>query len=526
MTEAKSDEEAAKSWPFQEARALAAHVREVPADTPIIFETGYGPSGLPHIGTFGEVARTTMVRRAFEALTGRPTRLIAFSDDMDGMRKVPDNVPQQDMMAAHLQKPLTQVPDPFGTHDSFAHHNNARLRGFLDSFGFDYEFVSATEAYRTGRLDAVLRRSLERFDDIMEIVLPTLGPERRRTYSPFLPISPTTGRVLQTPTLERDLATGAIAFEDEDGVVKTAPVTGGAVKMQWKVDWATRWAALGVHYEMAGEDLTESVKLSSRIVRVLGGKPPAGFLYQLFLDENGEKISKSKGNGLTIEEWLRYGPEEALSLFMFQRPKAAKKLHFDVIPKSTDDYLNHVRSVRDADGAARLDNPAWHIHSGAPPTEDRSPISFAVLLNLVSAADADDPAALWGFIGRYAPDASPQTHPFLDRLVAKAVAYYRDHVKASKRRRAPTAQERAAMTDLLARLDALSANERDPETIQTEVFAAGKAHDFDPLRAWFQGLYETLLGQSSGPRFGSFAAVYGLEETKALLRDALARESA
>ncbi|MEL7028531.1 MAG: lysine--tRNA ligase [Pseudomonadota bacterium] len=514
--------QAAKSWPFQEARALIKRLGEDASNAPVLFETGYGPSGLPHIGTFGEVARTSMVRRAFEELTGRPTRLICFSDDMDGMRKVPSNIPNPEKLEAHLQKPLTSVPDPFGTHESFAAHNNARLRAFLDQFGFEYEFVSATESYRSGAFDAMLRRMLEVYDEVMEIILPTLGQERRVTYSPFLPISPSTGRVLYVPILERDAAAGEIVFEDEDGARVTTSVGGGAVKLQWKADWAGRWYALGVDYEMAGEDLTESVRLSSKIVRALGARPPAGFNYQLFLDENGEKISKSKGNGLTIEEWLRYASPESLSLYMFQSPKKAKKLYFDVIPKAVDDYWTHLDNYLGAEDAARLDNPAWHVHGGAPPNE-ASPITFALLLNLVSAANAHDKTTLWGFISRYAPGAAPETHRALDRMTDYALAYYEDFVKPAKRYRAPDDMERAAMEDLAARLDALSADETDAETLQTEVFSAGKSQAFDNLRDWFKALYEVLLGQTQGPRFGSFVAIYGVRETSKLIRDALAR---
>ncbi|MEM1102569.1 MAG: lysine--tRNA ligase [Pseudomonadota bacterium] len=513
----------AKSWPFQEARALLKRLEREESDAPVLFETGYGPSGLPHIGTFGEVARTSMVRRAFMELSDRPTKLICFSDDMDGLRKVPENVPRQEMLSEHLQKPLSAVPDPFGEHESFAAHNNARLRGFLDQFGFDYEFRSATEQYRSGVFDAMLRRMLERYDDVMDIILPTLGEERRATYAPFLPISPSTGRVLYVPMLERDARRGEVVFEDENGERVTTSVDGGAVKLQWKADWAGRWYALGVDYEMSGEDLTESVRLSSRIVKALGGRPPAGLSYQLFLDENGEKISKSKGNGLTIEEWLRYASPESLALFMYQAPKKAKKLYFDIIPKTVDEYWSHLANYREAEAAKRLDNPAWHVHSAAPP-EAETPVSFALLLNLVSAANASDKETLWGFISRYAPEASPDTHPALDALAGYAIAYYEDFVRPTKRYRQPTAMERAALEDLAARLSSEAAASMDAEALQTEVFSAGKTQDFENLRDWFKAIYEVVLGQTQGPRFGSFAAIYGPSETSQLIEDALGRE--
>jgi lysyl-tRNA synthetase class 1 len=493
-----------------------------------VFQCGYGASGLPHIGTFGEVARPTMVRTAFRALTedAIPTRLIVVSDDMDGFRKIPDNVPNRAMLEEDRDKPVTSVRDPFGEHESFGAHNNARLRAFLDGFGFDYEFFSATEGYKSGRFDATLLKALERFDAIQAVMLPTLGEERRATYSPFLPISPKTGRVLQVPTLERRLDRGAIVFRDEDGTLTEVPVTGGRVKMQWRPDWAMRWTALGVDYEMSGKDLIDSVKVSNKIVRILGGEPPEGFHYELFMDENNQKISKSKGNGLTMEEWLRYGTPESLAYYMFQSPKSAKRLHFDVIPKATDEYLQQLdalnRKKAEGEGGAQLDNPAWHVHRGNPPPKG-SPVSFSLLLNLVSAADASTKDILWAFIGRYIPGATPQSEPLLDKLAGYAINYYEDFVKPAKTFRAPTGQERGAMQDLVARLKALPAGS-DGEAIQNAVFEAGKAGGFEPLRAWFTALYEVLLGQSQGPRFGSFVAIFGIDRTVALIERALSGE--
>ena len=517
-----------KAWPFEEARKLARRFASAPPEKGYaLFETGYGPSGLPHLGTFGEVARTTMVRHAFETISDIPTKLLCFSDDMDGLRKVPPNVPNPELLAEDLNLPLSRVRDPFGTHASFAAHNNARLRAFLDRFGFDYEFASATEYYRAGRFDAMLLRVLERFDEVMAIMLPTLGgvnQERRETYSPFLPISPKTGHVLQVPTLERNVARGTIVYAEPDGERVEVPVTGGQVKLQWKPDWAMRWAALGVDYEMFGKDLIPSADLGAKICRALGERPPEPFQYEHFLDAEGQKISKSKGNGISIEDWLSYASPESLSLFMYQKPRTAKRLHWGVIPKTVDEYHQHLRAYPGQETDQQLGNPAWHIHAGNPPASEMA-VPFAMLMNLASAASAHDKEVLWGFIRRYAPEATPETHPVLDAAAGHAVKYFEDHVAPTKHYRAPDARERAALTDLRDRLAAHD-GPGDAESLQTIVFAVGNAHRFEPLRDWFKAIYEVLLGASQGPRFGGFIAIFGVEETVALIDRGLAGELA
>ena len=515
---------AARAWPFEEARKLIARFKDGPPTKGyVLFETGYGPSGLPHIGTFGEVVRTTMVRQAFRRMSDLPTRLFAFSDDMDGLRKVPDNVPNPEMLREYLGMPLTRIPDPFGKFESFGAHNNAMLRRFLDGFGFDYEFQSSTDWYMSGRFDAALIDVFERYDEVMGVMLPTLGDERQQTYSPFLPLSPKTGRVLQVPILERKRESHSVVFRDEDGTLAEQPITGGRCKLQWKPDWAMRWHALGVDYEMSGKDLIPSVELGNKICRILGSRAPEGFNYELFLDERGQKISKSKGNGLSVDEWLKYAPAESLSLFMYQKPRAAKRLYFDVIPRAVDDYLTFLEKFPAESPAQQLENPVWHIHDGHPP-KGGLPIGYGILLNLASVAHASDKAALWGYISRYVPDANPKNQPFLDRLVDHALAYYRDVVVPTRRYRAPSEMEKAALADLLAELSALPAN-TPAEEIQNHIYAVGKRHPFADLRAWFQALYETLIGQSTGPRMGSFIALYGIRETAALIQRVLAGEN-
>jgi lysyl-tRNA synthetase class 1 len=512
-----------KAWPFEEARRiLARYDRTPPAKGYVLFETGYGPSGLPHIGTFGEVARTTMIRRAFEVISDIPTRLFCFSDDLDGMRKVPDNVPNIPMLRENLHKPLTSVPDPFGEFASFGHHNNAMLRRFLDTFGFAYEFISATDFYRSGRFDDTLRLVAERYDAIMEVMLASLREERQQTYSCFLPIHPETGRVLYVPMKHVDAREGTITFDDDTGREWTLPVTGGHVKLQWKPDFGARWAALEVDFEMYGKDHSTNTPIYDGICEILGGRAPEHFTYELFLDDKGQKISKSKGNGLTIDEWLTYAATESLSYFMFQKPKTAKRLWWDVIPKAVDEYHQQLRAYHGQDIAAQIDNPVWHIHAGEPP-ESRMVVSFAMLLNLASVAGARDKAGLWGFIRRYAPEASPEANPDLDAAAEFAVRYFTDFVAPNRVFRAPDTRERAAIADLRARLAAWE-GVADPEALQSVVFAVGRDHGFEPLREWFKALYEVLLGASEGPRFGGFVALYGVAETIALIDRALAGE--
>ncbi|MBU3991330.1 MAG: lysine--tRNA ligase [Alphaproteobacteria bacterium] len=515
-----------KAWPFEEARKLIKRFPQGKGGTPVLFETGYGPSGLPHIGTFQEVLRTTLVRRAYEVLTdGAPTRLVAFSDDMDGLRKVPDNVPNQGLLAAHIGHPLSRIPDPFGRFESFAHHNNAMLREFLDRFGFDYEFVSASDRYSSGAFDEALKNVLRNYDAIMGIMLPTLREERRQTYSPVLPISPTTNQVLQVPITVIDAEAGLIRFEDCGSQVETC-ILGGHAKLQWKVDWAMRWVALGVDYEMCGKDLTDSLTQSGKIAQVLGGRRPDGLIYELFLDENGEKISKSKGNGLTIDQWLAYGSEESLGFYLFREPKSAKSLHVGVVPRAVDEYWQFREKLATQPIEQQLGNPVWHLlrtngyHGGAG---ESLPVTYGLLLNLVGVLGAQASRdQVWSYLANYVENADPAAHPALDNLVGKALAYNRDFIAPTLNRRVPDANEAAALTALDEELAAMDES-ATAEELQNRIYEIGKDphFGFDQLRDWFKALYETLLGSSQGPRMGSFIALYGVSNTRKLIAEAL-----
>jgi lysyl-tRNA synthetase, class I len=507
---------ASKAWPYEEARKLLKRVR---GDTPVVFETGYGPSGLPHIGTFNEVLRTTLVQHAFETLSDIPTRLIEFSDDLDGLRKVPDNVPNQAMLTQHLGKPLSRIPDPFGTHESFAAHNNAMLRDFLDRFGFDYEFISSSSLYESGAFDDALKNVLRNYQGIMDIMLPTLRKERAATYSPVLPISEVSGIVLQVPVEVIDAEAGLIRFEDE-GQKVTQSILGGKAKLQWKVDWAMRWVALGVDYEMYGKDLTDSGVQSGKIAQILGGRKPEGMIYEMFLDEKGEKISKSKGNGLALEDWLTYAPQESVAFYAYREPKSAKQLHMGIIPAAVDEYQKFRASWHDQPLDKRLGNPVHHIHNGNVPA-DAPPVTFGLLLNLAGVLGGGaTKTQVWGYLGNYVSGATAAEQPELDAMIGYALAYNRDVISPTLERRKPAGAEIAALSVLDDELSKLPI-EATAEDIQTIVYEIGKTSGFENLRDWFKALYETLLGSSAGPRMGSFIALYGIANTRKLIGEAL-----
>jgi len=514
-----------KAWPFKEALKVIKNLGGfVNFNTPrkgyVLFETGYGPSGLPHIGTFGEVVRTTMVKNSFESLINCKTKLITFSDDMDGLRKVPDNVPNINMLKKHIGKPLTSVPDPFEKFESFGHYNNAKLRSFLDKFNFEYEFVSSTEKYKKGNFDEILVNILQNYESILSIILPTLRSERQNTYSPFLPISPITGEVLQVKIEEYRPKDYSIIFTDPINNKKTEVlVTGGNCKLQWKVDWAMRWMSLDVDYEMCGKDLTESVELASKICAIMDKKPPVNLIYEMFLDERGEKISKSVGNGISVEDWLRYASPESLSLYMFQKPKSAKKLFFDVIPKSIDEYYSHLNKFHQLDDQDRYDNPIWHIHNGKAP-KLKSEITFNSLLNLVSACNSNEKEVIWGFVNEYDKSLNSKESPEFDLLIQNAINYYSDFVFPNKSYLKIDDSSKPIFLDikeLLIKIDVDSSSEE----IQTAIYEIGKKYNFENLREFFKLIYQILLGQEQGPRLGSFIKLYGIKKTIKLIDNVL-----
>ncbi len=512
----------AKAWPFEEAKKILEKVGgKTPQKGYVLFETGYGPSGLPHIGTFGEVVRTSFVRHAFQCIAPEiPTKMFCVSDDIDGLRKVPENVPNQELVRANLGRPLTSVPDPFGTHESYGHHMNSRLRAFLDSFGFEYEFISATDKYKSGAFDSTMLRVLEKYEELMDLMLPTLGAERQETYSPFMPIDPESGIVIDKGVKGINKQKGTVIYVDGKGTEKETPVTGGNCKLQWKIDFGARWYSLGVDYEIYGKDHQPNERIYRSVCEILGGVPPVNFTYEMFLSDTGEKISKSKGNGISVDDWLKYAPAESMSLFMYQKPKTAKRLYFDVIPKAMDEYLTFASAYAGEDEAKRLENPAFHIHFGKVPPINFN-LSYSLLLNLASVCNPDNDSVLWGFISKYQSGLTPENSPLLKTMVHRAIAYYNDFIRKNKKYRQPTEAEIAALRELGSALqNAMEEEKNDGALLQNIVFRVGKMHGYEKImREWFLALYQILLGQDQGPRMGSFIALFGIDNFVKLVEE-------
>ena len=516
----KANIEKTNAWPFVEAKkVLRERKKNIDDKGKIILQTGYGPSGLPHIGTFGEVARTSMVVNALNQLTDLPKEIITFSDDMDGLRKVPGNIPNQEKLQNNLHKPLTQVPDPFEKYKSFGEHNNRMLKNFLDKFNFKYTFKSSTELYKSGHFNSTLKLILKNYQGIMDIIMPTLGKERQKTYSPFLPICPDTGIVLEIPILDIDEKNSKIIFDNKGSKLEKS-ILDGNCKLQWKVDWAMRWYALDVDFEMYGKDLIESAVLSTKIIKLLGKPNPSGFAYELFLDEKGEKISKSKGNGITIDEWLEYASPESLSLFMYQNPKRAKKLYKEIVPKAVDEYLDFIEKGKNQNELQLLLNPVWHVHNGEMPTEN-SVMPFSMLLNLVETSNADSKELLWKFVRKYKKDISEKDYPIFDKLINYAIKYFNDVIKSKKIYKKPNEVEKNALEALIKVLDNCD-DDMQPEDIQTNIYSVGKENGYkENLRDWFKLIYEVVFGDENGPRMGFFISFFGVNETKELIKDKL-----
>ncbi len=514
----KANIEKTSAWPFVEAKKILKERKiDIEKKGKIILQTGYGPSGLPHIGTFGEVARTSMVVNALNQLTDIPKEIITFSDDMDGLRKVPDNVPNKDLLNKNLHKPLTNIPDPFKKYNSFGEHNNEMLKKFLNEFNFKYTFKSSTELYKSGTFNDSLKIILEKYNEIMNIIIPTLGKERQKTYSPFLPICPETGIVLEIPIIEIDEKKSKIIFDNKGEKIEKS-ILDGNCKLQWKVDWAMRWYALDVDFEMYGKDLIESAILSTKIINLLGKSNPSGFAYELFLDEKGEKISKSKGNGITIDDWLKYSSPESLSLFMYQNPKRAKKLYKEIVPKAVDEYLDLIEKSTNQSELQILLNPVWHVHNGAIPKE-KMIMTFSMLLNLVETSNANSKDLLWKFVKKYKQNIEEKEYPIFDKLIEYAIKYFNDVIKINKKYKKPNEQEKLALNQLIKILDQCN-DEMSPEDIQTKIYTAGKENGYkDNLRDWFKLIYEVVFGEENGPRMGFFISFFGVKETKQLIEE-------
>ena len=514
----KTNLDKTNAWPFVEAKKLLRERKSfIEKKGKIILQTGYGPSGLPHIGTFGEVARTSMMVNALNQLTDLPKEIITFSDDMDGLRKVPDNVPNKKLLNENLHKPLSQVPDPFEKYNSFGEHNNEMLKVFLDKFKFNYTFRSSTKLYKEGFFNSTLQLILENYQNIMDIIMPTLGKERQKSYSPFLPICPDTGMVLEIPVIEILKEKSKIIF-DNNGKKLEVNILDGNCKLQWKVDWAMRWHALDVDFEMYGKDLIESAILSSRIIKLLGKNSPSGFAYELFLDEKGEKISKSKGNGITIDRWLEYASPESLSLYMYQNPKRAKKLYNEIVPKAVDEYLDFIEKGKTQNELQLLMNPVWHVHNGSIPNEEII-MTFSMLLNLVEASNANTKELLWKFVKKYKKDILEKDYPIFDNLIGYAIKYFNDVIKSQKKYKKPNEEEKKALRALILTIKNCN-DEMKPEEIQTLIYSTGKENGYtENLRDWFRLIYEVVFGDENGPRMGFFISFFGVKETKKLIED-------
>ena len=508
-----------KAWPFTEAQKILKKIENNREKININFETGYGPSGVPHIGTFAEVLRTNMVRNALKKINNCQSKLITFSDDLDALKKVPEDYPFPEKLSKYINFPLSSIPDFTGKYASYADRNNNLLKEFLNQFNFDYEFISSTEKYKSGDFDQCLLKILENYENISNIILPTLRKERRESYSPFLPICKETGKVLEVSITLVSKEDGIIAYRNHNNKLVETLVTKGNCKLQWKVDWAMRWSALDIDYEMYGKDLIPSFELSKQIAAYINKKVPINMSYELFLDQNGEKISKSKGNGLSIEEWMMYGTKESLALFMYQNPRRAKRLYFDCIPKSMDEYKkNHAGFFHKEH--AQPESPIWHIHEGFIPNYTY-PIEFSNLINLVTALNTSDKDTIYNFCLLYIKRKLKQEEQNDLRLIIKlAINYFQNFILPRLKKRKPIQIEKEAIFNLIREIRK-SKTELSSEEYQSLIYKYGKQIYPESLRSWFLSLYQILFGSENGPRLGSLFYLYKKEKVIKILEEVI-----
>jgi lysyl-tRNA synthetase class 1 len=515
------------SWPFIEAQKIAARVKKQDLPDPIVFETGFGPSGLPHIGTFAEVARTVFVKNAFEHLTGRPAVIYAFCDDMDGLRRVPKNLPNQDRLAEHLGKPLSAIPDPFGCCESYSDHMENELVKLLNHYKFDYQLKSSTREYKSGVFNPGLHLILENAEPIKQIIIPTLKEENRENWSPFFPVCANCGRIYTTRVTGYFPEQDTISYEcvesfgDEFkvqgcGHKQETSILDGAVKVGWKVDWALRWFSYQVTYEMYGKDLIDSALQSGRIKRLLGGWPPEGMTYEMFLSEEGKKISKSIGEGLSIDTWLKYAPIESLLYYLFQNPRKQRRLYFDIIPKNVDEYLAELVRYPGLSEKDKSDSVLWQIErSGHDVPVYTSGINFSLINNLISGMGSDNKNLLLDYLKRYDPKVSENKKTVSD-LLDSGLNYFRNFIEPQKKYRKPTREEAEILKELKSRLDQYKGEDEDE--IQAMVFDVARDKGIEPPDL-FKTIYQVLLGQDRGPRFGTFTKLIGKDRMKDLIQE-------
>lgn len=518
------------NWPHNEAERVALRLHDT--DKTAVFETGYGPSGLPHIGTFAEVVRTSYVIKAFRFnYPKRAYKLIVFSDDMDGLRSLPENVPNHALLQEHLGAPLSSLPDPFGKESSYAAFMNGRLKHFLDYYGFEYLFESSTNCYHTGVFNTALKRVMDNHEAIRNLFIKTISPDKRATWSPFFPICEHCGKIYTTSVLNIHPETYEITYRcDRDekayrscGHEGRVSILNGKVKMGWKVDWAMRWYTFGVDYEMHGKDLLDSASLSSKICSILGATPPLTYKYELFLDENAAKISKKIGNGISMEQWQSFAPVGSLLYFLLDEPNRARKMGMPILPRLVDNYITALKNetAEEPGSALWFVDSLQHHHDASD--IDKTDISYSLLVNVAENLGSDDAELLYDYARRY--DATVEENAeFFRPLCHHVLAYIKD---TNSRRpgtvlgQLPPGDYFSALQSLSVDLDALAdANSFRGEMLQNLVFAVGRKHGLEPGN-WFRFLYETLLGKTQGPRLGSFFAMLGPDKVRALLHKAI-----